>query len=628
MPRQNSGATIDTFYNANMDLQALAGTQLGGPTLWGVAPTGEEVQGVNAYITDMPPVVISGVGISTYGSPAQTGLNVFVLNPITVENNVEVTVTNIPEVTINGVGTTCTGGGGSSLTQLGTAGQYSLLGYSGISNSGSSTVLGGNIGSFPTDSVTGFPPGLLTAPAAYVTATAQNQTDLAAAIVYYQGLPYTQTLTTADMGTQNSAGAPVGTYYAGVYHSGSTLAINTPITLDAQGDSNAVFVFLAGSTITQQIAGTINLINGANPCNVIWVAGSSFTAIGPGAVTVGTILAEASITLGGGSLNGRALANTGSVTISTAEVITTPVCSGSGECGLNAYIVNDCLNVCGLTFTEVGSPAVSTLNVIDATSAASLAAIEATLDSVIGTAGSPAVPVLNVNVVNSATSGACVTQCTTPWVDDVHYWNGVALGSPTAWGTAPTGNVIGVNADLFAGGTGLTTTTAGSPAVASLNVYITGTEVGSGGGFQYLNGSTPGSVTGTAALGIDAGGVVHVLNTTTDGTLEVTVGAPSTSLLTLVVINVAVGAGSGDHTIIAVPCRIFEMDLQVSGLGATSSTITFKDGATALTGPYFALNGWSWSRDNNGDYAFKCATSFIINNSTAAQLSGYIKYQS
>src|SRR5208282_1141024 len=29
---------------------------------------------------------------------------------------------------------------------------------------------------------------------------------------------------------------------------------------------------------------------------------------------------------------------------------------------------------------------------------------------------------------------------------NVNEWNGTSLGSPTAWGTAPSGNVIGVNA--------------------------------------------------------------------------------------------------------------------------------------------------------------------------------------
>jgi hypothetical protein len=116
-----------------------------------------------------------------------------------------------------------------------------------------------------------------------------------------------------------------------VYVSSSSIAINTAITLDAQGNPNALFVFYAtASTITQQVAGTITLINGAQASNVVWVAGSSWTTVGPGAVTVGDILAQASITLGGGTLTGRALAQTGSVTISTATAISVPAAVAAG----------------------------------------------------------------------------------------------------------------------------------------------------------------------------------------------------------------------------------------------------------------------------------------------------------
>lgn len=210
-------------------------------------------------------------------------------------------------------------------TELASAADYAILAYSGITNTGSTVIAGGNVGSYPTNSIT---PGAwtLTSPAAVVTATAQNQTDLADAITYYEGLGGSgQVLTTADMGTQSGGGAPTGTYYAGNYYSGSSLAISTPIILDAQGNPDAVFVFYAtASTITQAIAGTITLANGAQAANVVWVCGSSWTSIGPGAVTVGNILAHMSITLGGGTLTGRALANTGAVTISTAETITVP----------------------------------------------------------------------------------------------------------------------------------------------------------------------------------------------------------------------------------------------------------------------------------------------------------------
>jgi hypothetical protein len=141
----------------------------------------------------------------------------------------------------------------------------------------------------------------------------QAQTDLAAAIVYFQGLTPTLTglsdLSTSGNGVNNS------TYIAGNYFSApaSSLDIPTTITLDAQGNPNAVFVFVAGSTITLESGANVLLANGANAANVYWVNGSSFTASGASSAMVGNILAHTSVTLNGGTLNGRALANIGAV---------------------------------------------------------------------------------------------------------------------------------------------------------------------------------------------------------------------------------------------------------------------------------------------------------------------------
>ena len=208
-------------------------------------------------------------------------------------------------------------------TQLGAASSYALLAYSGITNTGSTVVTGGNIGSFPTTSITGFPPGTLVAPAVVNNSGASAaQTALAAAIVYYQGL--TPTLSgLSDLSVEGN-GSTAATYTAGNYFSAgaSSLSMPTGIILDAQGNSNAVFVFVAGSTINLASGQTVSLINGAQAANVIFVAGSSFTSI-TGSTVNGNILAAVSITLGG-SLNGRALANTGAVTISAAINVTVP----------------------------------------------------------------------------------------------------------------------------------------------------------------------------------------------------------------------------------------------------------------------------------------------------------------
>lgn len=204
---------------------------------------------------------------------------------------------------------------------LGTASTFGLLGGSGVTNTGSS-VINGDVGSSPTPAVTGFPPGIVigtlyTTPNAV---TAQAQSDLTAAYLSAAGAPSppTNDLTGIDLGTFN-AGNPL---IAGVYHFSSSAGLTGNLTLDGQGDPNAVWIFQIGSSLTTATNATVSFINGASPCNVFWQVGSSAT-IQTNNTFGGTIMALTSITLDGGTLNGRALARNGAVTISAAEFVNT-----------------------------------------------------------------------------------------------------------------------------------------------------------------------------------------------------------------------------------------------------------------------------------------------------------------
>jgi hypothetical protein len=114
------------------------------------------------------------------------------------------------------------------------------------------------------------------------------------------------------------------------------------LTLDAQGDPNAVFVFQAASTLMVASSSSVNLINGADPCNVYWQVGSSAT-LGTGSTFLGTILALTSITANtGATIEGRLLARNGEVTLDT-NVITVPECDGGnggngGDIDLDHYL--------------------------------------------------------------------------------------------------------------------------------------------------------------------------------------------------------------------------------------------------------------------------------------------------
>jgi hypothetical protein len=216
-------------------------------------------------------------------------------------------------------------------TQLGLAANYALLASAGVTNTGNTTIAGGNIGSAPTASITGFPPGVIASPGIIDNAdAAAAQTALTAAIAYYSGLAATVSgLTNLSTGGNGSTAA---TYTPGVYKGAGALTMPTGIILDAQGNPNATFVFVAGSTINLASAQTVSLINGAQAANVVFVAGSAFTSVATSTVN-GNILAVSGITLGGGTLNGRALVTTGPVTIAAATTVGVPTTgtSGGGE---------------------------------------------------------------------------------------------------------------------------------------------------------------------------------------------------------------------------------------------------------------------------------------------------------
>src|SRR5438132_10006300 len=68
------------------------------------------------------------------------------------------------------------------------------------------------------------------------------------------------------------------TLVPGVYSSAAgTFGITGTVTLNGQGDPNAVFVFQTASTLITATGSTVSLIGSAQSCNVFWQVGSSAT---------------------------------------------------------------------------------------------------------------------------------------------------------------------------------------------------------------------------------------------------------------------------------------------------------------------------------------------------------------
>ena len=123
-------------------------------------------------------------------------------------------------------------------------------------------------------------------------------------------------------------GAANGTFTPGLYWSGTSIAIPAggTITLDAQNDPTAVFIFQSESTINS-IGGNTHVIlaNLAQAKNVFWVAKSSATIGGTTSDFKGTVFALVAVTVNTGTaMAGRALARGAEVTVQDGALITVP----------------------------------------------------------------------------------------------------------------------------------------------------------------------------------------------------------------------------------------------------------------------------------------------------------------
>jgi len=206
---------------------------------------------------------------------------------------------------------------------LGTASPFVVLGGQAVTNTGPS-VLNGDLGVSPGTALSGF--GL---PAVVNGATHDNdalagqaKADLTTAYNVAAGQAATASLTGTNLGNR--------TLTAGAYRYSSSAQLTGQLTLDAQGDPNAQFVFMIGSTLTTASASSVVLTNGASPCNVYWQIGSSAT-LGSTTAFQGTLMALSSISLNNGvTVIGRMLARNGQVSLIN-DVLTRPLCAtGSG----------------------------------------------------------------------------------------------------------------------------------------------------------------------------------------------------------------------------------------------------------------------------------------------------------
>ena len=200
---------------------------------------------------------------------------------------------------------------------LGSAANFEVMGGSTVTNTGATSISGGNLGLSPGTSVTGFPPGVLVPPGLMIVnnpVAAQAQGDLNIAYLATAGL-VGGALLPADISGL--------TLPPGLYKTTGAELIGSTLTLDGHGDSNAQFIFQIATALTAAGSSQVILINGAQAKNIYWQIGTAAT-LGVNSISYGTFMAHTSITMNTtATLKGRALAQIGAVTMDT-NAITAP----------------------------------------------------------------------------------------------------------------------------------------------------------------------------------------------------------------------------------------------------------------------------------------------------------------
>jgi hypothetical protein len=205
---------------------------------------------------------------------------------------------------------------------LGAAGSFAVLGASTVTCTGASAITG-DVGVSPGSAITGFPPCTLTGSFHAADAVSlQAQANATTAYNELAGAACTTDLTGQDLGGM--------TLSPGVYCFSSSAQLTGTLHLSGGG----IYIFQIGSTLTTA-SGSSVLINNAQPCDassdVFWQVGSSAT-LGTTTAFAGNILALASITMTtGATLDGRAIALTGAVTMDTNTISTCGQTGGGGK---------------------------------------------------------------------------------------------------------------------------------------------------------------------------------------------------------------------------------------------------------------------------------------------------------
>jgi len=203
---------------------------------------------------------------------------------------------------------------------LGAASGFALFTANGTFNNTGTTNISGDIGT-NVGLFTGFPPGVVNGQIHIADATSAS-----AATAVQNAYTYMSTLGGAVLGVA-LVNAQIIT--PGVWNTSAASTLNGTITLDGQGNPDAIFIIRIGGALVTGISSNIILINSASACNVYWQIGGQFD-MGDNSVFVGTALVDGAVNLFEGSiLKGRVLSRAGAISAYHITANFLPVIAGN-----------------------------------------------------------------------------------------------------------------------------------------------------------------------------------------------------------------------------------------------------------------------------------------------------------
>ena len=203
---------------------------------------------------------------------------------------------------------------GPAAVNLRSSATFAILAGAGVTSTGA-TVINGDLGTTPTGTINGFPPGIINGEIEATTPAATlAKLDLNSAYDDAQGRSLNAISLPGDLGGLTLApGLYVNASSTGISGSGQ-------LTLNAQGNPDAIWIFKMGSTLTTGTGSQIILAGGAKASNIYWAVGTSAT-LGVSSRFKGTILADQSISAAtGASIEGRLLTRIAAVTLQGNDV--------------------------------------------------------------------------------------------------------------------------------------------------------------------------------------------------------------------------------------------------------------------------------------------------------------------